>query len=412
MNIKENYLPLKPDEEVLNIISNCFNQELNGVSGAREKASKLLREHLILTKDGSYTLKSGLLDGDCETMHTHHGAIEEALHKYVIPSKIEYKSQVKILDLCSGLGYNAASSIEYLKEKNPETKINIDMVEISKETMAASLLIPSPLKSYKIIKNAVEDSLYGEGFLKYKKEDLKRSDSLENIKIRIFYDDAREIIKNLVKSDYDVIFLDPFSPSKSPELYSMEFLSKLKHLLKEEGMILSYTSAAPVRSALIKAGFHVGEGPAFGRKGGTIASLSLKNIDKTLSIEDERMVALSDSGVPYRDPQLQDSSSKIRKRREIERKRVRGVEKLPSTVRTPTYLFKDIENPRLKRRVLKNLNNMNINGLKSKKARFIVCPQFEDCICGCGFGKMEGSKARIMEMEKRLKELIINYTNI
>jgi len=241
---------------------------------------------------------------------------------------------------------------------------------------------------------------------------LGKEDFFDNIKIRIFFDDARLVIKNLVKSDYDVIFLDPFSPSKSPELYSLEFLTKLKKLLKEDGLILSYTSAAPVRSALIKAGFHVGEGPAFGRKGGTIASPSLKNIDKPLSIEDERMVALSDSGVPYRDPNLKSSSSKIRKRREIERKRVRGVQKLPSTVRTPTYLFKNIDNSRLRRRVLKHLNNMNICGLKSKKACFIVCPQFEDCICGCGFGKLESSKARIEEMEKRLYELISNYNNI
>ena len=410
MKIKENYLPLKADEEVLDIISNCFNQERNGVSDAREKARKLLMEHLIRTKDGSYTLKSGLFNGDCETMHTHHGAIEEALHKYVIPSKIEYKSQVKILDLCSGLGYNAASSIEYLKNKNKE--IHIDMVEISKETLAASLLIPSPLESYEIIKNAVENSLYEEGFLINKKVYLNSLDSVENIKIRIFYDDAREVVKNLSKTSYDVIFLDPFSPSKSPELYSLEFLTELEQILKDDGMILTYTSAAPVRSAFIKAGFHLGEGPAFGRKGGTIASLSLKNIDKPISIEDERMIALSDSGVPYRDPKLNSSSSKIRKRREIERKRARGIKKLPSTVRTPTYLSEDIKNPRLKRRVLKHLNNMNISGLKSKEALFIVCPQYRDCLCGCGIGKLESSKDRIEEMEKRLYRLIINYTNI
>jgi len=116
---------------------------------------------------------------------------------------------------------------------------------------------------------------------------------------------------------------------------------------------------------------------------------------------------LSDAGVPYRDPQMKTSTSKISKRREIERKRVRGVEKLPSTVRTPTYLSEDIENPRLKRRVLKHLNKMSISDLKSKEALYIVCPQFTDCICGCGLRKYKSSKERIMEMEKRL----YNITN-
>jgi len=407
MSLKKNYLPLKPAKEALTIISNCFYMENNGNTAAREDAKRLLKDHLILTEDGSYTLRSGLLDGNSETMHTHHGAIKESLNKYVIPSKMEYKNHIKILDLCSGLGYNAAASIEYLKKKNGSIKIQIDMVEISKETMAASLLIPSPIESYKIIKKAAEDSLYDDGFLKNKKEKIDKKDIYDDIKIRIFYDDARDVIKNLVKADYDIIFLDPFSPSKSPELFSLEFLRGLKILLKNDGMILTYTSAAPVRYGLIKSGFHVGEGPAFRRKGGTIASLTLNNIDKPLSVEDERMIALSDAGVPYRDPQMKTSTSKISKRREIERKRVRGVEKLPSTVRTPTYLSEDIENPRLKRRVLKHLNKMSISDLKSKEALYIVCPQFTDCICGCGLRKYKSSKERIMEMEKRL----YNITN-
>ena len=63
---------------------------------------------------------------------------------------------------------------------------------------------------------------------------------------------------------YDAVFLHPFSPLKSPELYSVEFFKTLKVLMKDDGMILTYTSTAPVRSALVEAGFHVGEGPSFG----------------------------------------------------------------------------------------------------------------------------------------------------
>jgi hypothetical protein len=45
---------------------------------------------------------------------------------------------------------------------------------------------------------------------------------------------------------------------------------------------------------------------------------------------------------------------------------------------------------------------MGIDDLKSENAAFIVCPQFDECICSCGSGKIEGSKGRINEMIKRL----------
>ena len=50
--------------------------------------------------------------------------------------------------------------------------------------------------------------------------------------------------------------------------------------------------------------------------------------------------------------------------------------------------------PRLKRRVLKNINLLGIDDLMSKKAAYIVCPQFEECICSCGIGKIDSSKGK------------------
>ena len=53
---------------------------------------------------------------------------------------------------------------------------------------------------------------------------------------------------------------------------------------------------------MVQAGLHVGEGPQFGRKsGGTVAAKNLEIIEKSLSCKDERMVALSDAGIPFRD---------------------------------------------------------------------------------------------------------------
>lgn len=395
---KEKYHPLTISKDVLEIVGKCFKAERRGDRDARFRARNALRDFLIKTADGSYTLKSNALDGKSETMHTYHGAVEESLEKFVKPSNLKGKGNIHVLDICSGLGYNASSCIEFLKSE--DVKIKIDMIEISKETLATALIIPSPVESHKIIKKAIEDKLYNKGFAAFR---FHKRDLLDNIRINLFCGDARDIIKKMENyRKYDAVFLDPFSPAKSPELYTVEFFHIIKNRLKNDGTLSTYTSAASVRSTLIQVGFHVGEGPSFGKKAGTIASASPKCIKKPLSVDDERMVALSDAGIPFRDPKLVDSGSKIAKRRECERKNVRGSEKLASTVKTPIYLCKDVYDIRLKRRVLRNLGEFGIDSLKSKKSRFIVCPQFEECICGCETEKLSNSSDRIREMSRRL----------
>jgi tRNA U34 5-methylaminomethyl-2-thiouridine-forming methyltransferase MnmC len=396
------YRPLTISKNVLKIVKKCFKDENEGKRNSRYYAKYALSKFLVKTGDGSYTLKSENSHGNSETMHTYHGAITESLEKFVKPCGLKEKSNIRILDICSGLGYNSACCIEFLEKK--DINIKIDMIEISINTLAAALLIPNPIKSYQIVKKVIEDNLYEIGTISSKFVNQKIPD---NISIEIFHGDAREVIKNKIKYSYDAIFLDPFSPNKSPELYTIEFFRLLKKILKKNGILSTYTSAAPVRSALIQEGFHIGEGPPFGRKnGGTIASSSAKNIKKSLSTDDERMIALSDVGVPYRDPKLNDSGIGIIKRRINERNKVRNFKKLPSTLKTPLYLCKNVENTGIKRRILTHLKKLGIDDLRSKKSKFIICPQFEHCICGCGESKFRSSYYRIKEMERRLSLVI------
>ena len=339
MNNQVNMETLTLPIELLNMVSNYFKREKEGDITARSSATKYLKNFLIETSDGSYTLKSSVINGSSETMHTHHGAVEESIQKYVEPSglrdKLTSKDEIRILDTCSGLGYNAAAALDLWQSIPNNCKIKLDMVEISRETLAITLLIPSPLRAYEIIKKAVEDELYQEKFLSLRYE---RNETPENVDINIYCEDVRELIKNLLENKssktesnkslinedndgiYDIIFLDPFSPQLTPELYTLDFFKSLKQVMKTDGLILTYTSAAPVRSAFIEAGFNVGEGPRFGRKrGGTIASISAELILKDLLMEDERMIALSDVGVPFRDPHLNGNSQYVKERRSNER---------------------------------------------------------------------------------------------
>ena len=425
------YKPLKVQDKVLDIVKECFKNENNGVMDARQVALGELDKFLIETGDGSFTLESECLDNSSETMHTFHGGLEESLEKYVKPSHLMGKDNVHILDICSGLGYTAAVCLEHLNDetnntiKNPD--ICIEMVEISPLTLAAGLIIPSPIESHEIVKKAIEDHLFSIGFLEHR---MITTEIPANIRINLHIIDAREIVKNSAKTDrdhdivvnseqlvdisddnkekFDAILLVPFSPGVSPELYSIDFLRGIGTLLKNNGMLLTYTSSSAVRYSLIESGLYVGEGPSFGRSGGTLASHHKDYIEKPLSSNDERMVALSDAGIPFRDHELTESGFQITERRQNERAQARKAYKFATTVKSSVYLNNDIKEGRLRRRVLKDIKKFGIEDLNSEKAKFIVCPQYKECICGYGCEYLDNSSARVIEMEKRLNIIIKN----
>ncbi|UTB32998.1 MAG: MnmC family methyltransferase [Methanobacterium sp. ERen5] len=419
MTTNEPYEPKVIQSNVLEIVENCFISENNGNLDARAEAMKDLESFLVETDEGSYTIKCQ--DSE-ETMHTFHGGIKESVEKYVKPSHLNEKSEMKILDVCSGLGYTAATCIEQLNQPQEDgglPVLNIEMVEISALTLATGLIVPSPIKSHMIIKKAIEDQLYLEGFLTNR---LVNTKIPENINININITDARNLVKNDPNGNgtsknfvndhahqFDAIFLLAFSPFESPELYSLEFLSGLKPLLKPDGMISSFSKSHTMRYSLVKAGFHIGEGPEFGRSGGTIASTALELIEKPISVNDERVVALSDAGVPLRDLTLGDSSLEILERRNNERESVRGKLKFPSTIRCPVFLGQDMEESRLKRRVMNGLKTIGIDNLHSKESMYLICPQYHDCVCGNSCKPIDNSRDRIIEMEKRLNILAANH---
>lgn len=102
----EEYWTLTVTEKVIKILRNCFESECKGDSSARSRAESEIKPFLVETGDGSFTLRSDGSNGQSETMPTQNGAVEEAMKKFVEPSKLLEKEDVKILDICSGLGYD------------------------------------------------------------------------------------------------------------------------------------------------------------------------------------------------------------------------------------------------------------------------------------------------------------------
>lgn len=384
-------------DRIKTTIHEIFELESLGHKDAREIYADEMAGFFIKTEDGSYTLSSGERGSESETLHSIFGARTEAFEKFAIPSKLREISEevevVKILDICSGIGYNASAVLDYLKDS--DVRIEIDMVESSIETLASSLFIANICESHGYVKKVIENYLIENGYLQFNKV---LSSISPNIDINIHVCDARDYLKNCEDKEYDAVFLDPFSPSKSPELYSVDFFSKLKNYLTPTALILTYTAASPVRSAMINAGLYIGEGSVVKRSGGTIASRSQTLIDTPLSFSDEKVIALSDVGVPFMDPDLSDDYQTIIERRQSIRSKVRGVSMFPSSSKLPRYLglsADEIEDEHLREKLTGYVTDMGFDGLDDERILKILDVDLELT-----------SREQILALEDNLKEVM------
>ena len=151
---------------------------------------------------------------------------------------------------------------------------------------------------------------------RYKKMDFKTAQSLFNI--NFYINDARKTILKLNES-YDLIFLDAFTYTKAPQLWSVEFIAELYKRLSESGLLMTYSTSAQIRNTLLENKFYVGK--IYHKKTnkviGTIASKDKTKIEHPLN-NYEIGLCNTKAGIPYHDPNLAFDSKDILKLREYE----------------------------------------------------------------------------------------------
>ncbi len=267
----------------------------------------------VLTKDGSYSLKSVFFQ---ENFHSLLGALEETKLKFTAPSNLQrFKGKsLNVLDICFGLGYNSASLLnELIKQKS---NLNLYALEIDKKPLEYSLRNESYLKLWAPKVKTIFESLY-------------RKDYFEDqfFKCSLLWGDAREKI-NIIPSSikFDLIYLDGFSPQKCPQVWTIEFLSKVTEKLNSQGYLITYSSSAAVRKTLRNLGLEIFTiKPRFNNRTlwsqGTIAISkfdenklkSNSNFERLSLLEEEHL--LTKASIPYRDKDLNSSKDDIIKNR-------------------------------------------------------------------------------------------------
>ncbi len=138
-------------------------------------------------------------------------------------------------------------------------------------------------------------------------KDLETAD----IDFDLSINDARQVISK-DKKIYDFIFLDAFTPSKCPCLWTVDFFKQLYNRLNDDGMILTYSNSAAVRNAFLTAGFFVGKiyCSSYNKYTGTLAVKNKSLIKNELSQYDLGLTTTK-AGIFYRDETLTASNEAI-----------------------------------------------------------------------------------------------------
>ncbi|NJL10089.1 MAG: hypothetical protein HC908_07705 [Calothrix sp. SM1_7_51] len=265
-----------------------------------------------LTADGSFTFYSEEFG---EAFHSNFGALQESLLKFVEPTQLAQKAKrgkLCILDVCYGLGYNTAAALQTIWKINPNCLVEIIALELNPKVPQA----------------AINNNLFENFFLEHTniltQLAFEYRVTAQYLTANLLIGDARNIILQVYQSGFkaDAIFLDPFSPPKCPQLWTIEFIKKLSACLHVSGSLATYSCAAAVRTALLAAGLVLGSTPPVGRKTpGTVAvsseaSNTLPQSYNLCLAEIEHLQTRA--AVPYRDPKLNDSPAVILQRRQQE----------------------------------------------------------------------------------------------
>lgn len=258
------------------------------------------------TADGSSTFFSPKFE---ETFHSLRGAKEEAQAKFILPSqlaeKAQQQSQLKILDICYGLGYNSAAAMAAIWEANPNC--HIDMIALESDLSVPQATIEHHLLN--LWSSPIPElltTLAHEQFL-----------NQPQIKAQLLIGDARQTIQAVIEQGFraDAIFLDPFSPPHCPQLWTVEFLDLVAQCLKVQGRLATYSCAAAMRTALELAGLHYTSTMGMNRRS-TVASWEPNTLTPLSQLDREHQQTRA--SIPYRDPDLNASPETILERRQQE----------------------------------------------------------------------------------------------
>jgi tRNA U34 5-methylaminomethyl-2-thiouridine-forming methyltransferase MnmC len=206
--------------------------------------------HLIVTDDGSHSLKNEALN---ETYHSFHGAVQESAHVFIEMGLRHWcdhhKSTTKILEIGFGTGLNAFLSLIFAEEHQQEVYFE------SLETFPLPAEIYDALNYAEAVRKAEFGHLFGRLHTAQWGEKAQVTTHFSLKKVETPVHDYSPT------TPFNIIYFDAFAPNKQPDMWAMEVIQKMYESLAPEGFLVTYCAQGQFKRNLKQAGFTVEELP-------------------------------------------------------------------------------------------------------------------------------------------------------
>lgn len=211
---------------------------------------------LILTSDGSHSLRSPLFG---ESYHSLHGAVQESSHVYIraglayAHERYSGASELSILELGFGTGLNALLSLLYAFEQG----LSIHYAAIEAYPIDAEL---AARLNYALVLSLTEaeSALFMEmhrlPWGKVGRLSTGRMGRVANMSLEKRHGFFEELSD---EEAYELVYYDAFAPSVQPDCWNMEMVKKVRRALRPGGVLTTFSAQGAFRRRLQAAGFEV-----------------------------------------------------------------------------------------------------------------------------------------------------------
>jgi tRNA 5-methylaminomethyl-2-thiouridine biosynthesis bifunctional protein len=205
-------------------------------------------------KQHSYKENTLFSDTYSDIYYSKQGGFQEKTYIFIENSFLLEKLKKKFLTIFE-FGFGAGLSFFSLLKKIKELQIESEITYFSIE----NYLLPR-----EVIRNLIkeEESLEQELNLFLELYDPQSSSFIQNIKLnknltlKMIHSDVKEVFSK-IQPKVDVWFLDGFSPSKNPEMWSDSLFDFIKKNSKFDASFATYATARVVKQGMLKSGFEI-----------------------------------------------------------------------------------------------------------------------------------------------------------
>lgn len=205
-----------------------------------------MERKIVITEDGSSTL---YLDSIQECYHSHFGAIQEAHHIFIKQG----------LQLLVEKGYQKINILEV----GFGTGLNCFLTLCHNEPYGASIYYEGiekfPLKEHEVSLLNYPHLIVGSS------PDLFLGLHQASWNTTIEFTDCFNLHKRdtpfentkFIPDHFDLVYFDPFSPDKQPEMWQKDLLVHVYQAMKPNGILLTYCTKGIVKRAMKEVGFGI-----------------------------------------------------------------------------------------------------------------------------------------------------------